>query len=590
MEWLKELFTVTTSAASSVVVLGCAAAAGLALGSIKVRGIQLGIAGVLFAGLIFGHFGLKLDHEVLGFVREFGLILFVYSVGLQVGPGFITALRAEGLRLNLLAGSIVLFGVVLTVAFTLSGLVEAPTAVGIFGGATTNTPSLAAAGQALQENPPSVASALRALKQISPEKLAGYPDPSNIGEEQKRTLFAEVAKMPGLGYAVAYPFGVIGIILVMLFVRFIFRIDPAQHAEALRQLQKRGSAGLVKLNLRVTNPNLVGVQIGEIPAVEKLHLVISRVQHEDRVQVADPMIALNLGDILLAVGKPVDLDELRMIVGEPADVDISKTTSEIIARRLIVTQRSVIGKTADELEFLERYGVQITRIRRAEVELPPTSDVRLQFADQVQAVGAKEAIDRVAAEIGNSPRSLDHPDVIPLFVGIVLGVIVGSWPIQIPGLPAPVKLGLAGGPLLIAILMSQIGKIGPLVSYVPASANFMLREVGIVLFLACVGISSGDRFMETITHGNGLWWMFLGAIVTFVPLASAALISQLFMKMNFVTMVGVLAGSMTDPPALSFANQMTQSEGASVSYATVYPLTMILRVLSAQLMIIFLVS
>jgi putative transport protein len=556
MEWLSELFR-GDGVATSVVILALVAATGLALGSIRAYGVSLGVAGVLFTGILFAHFGLGINEHVLEFAREFGLILFVYTIGLQVGPGFVSSLRREGLPLNLMAAAIVLLGAIVTLAISFFGGVELPAAVGLFSGGTTNTPSLAAAQ-----------SALRDVAGSSPE-------------------YAELSKLPGVAYAVAYPFGIIGIILTMLLARAVFRVNVAAEGEALAKLQQRERVNLSRMNIEVQNANLHGMAIRDIPVLNRLDIVISRILHEGQLAVARPDTVLSEGDVLLAVGPPDQLSQLRLIVGRESTTDLLTMPSDITSRRLIVTNKTVTGKTLRELGFLERYGVNITRLRRAGIELTTATDIELHFGDTVLAVGEPEDIDAVASVVGNSLKRLDHPELIPVFLGIVLGVIVGSWPFHVPGVPAPVKLGLAGGPLLVAIILSRVGQVGRLTWFMPPSANFMVRELGIVLFLACVGLRSGDRFVETLTQGSGFYWMGMAALITMVPLLLVALVGRVFFKVNYMTLCGLLSGSMTDPPALAFATTVTGSDAPTVAYATVYPLTMILRVLAAQLMVLF---
>jgi len=556
MQWLIALFKDTSTVAHAVLILGLVAAIGLALGTIKVRGVGLGVAGVLFAGLIFGHYGFTLEHSVLDFAREFGLILFVYTIGMQVGPGFIASLRRQGLPLNLMAGGIVLIGVIITIviAYTRFDPADRPVAVGIFSGATTNTPSLGAARQALKDVP-------------------------NVAPATADRL--------GMAYAMAYPFGIIGIILAMLVIRAVFRIDPHSEAEMLAAMQRAGASRLETMNLELRNPNLDGLQLRDIPTLGQSGVVISRVLKAGKPQVARGSTVLNLGDVLLAVGPKAGLEDLRLIIGAESKVDVKTVPSHLTTRRLLVTKSQALGQTIQELDPLSRYGVIVTRINRAEVELPPTPATKLQFGDTILAVGEPDAINAFAQEVGDSPRQLNHPQVIPIFLGIALGVIVGSWPVYISGMPAPVKLGLAGGPLIVAIILSRLGNIGPLVWHMPISANFMLRELGIVLFLACVGLSSGDKFMQTL-RGPGVEWMLYGALITLLPLLIVGLIGRIVLGTNYLSLCGLLAGSMTDPPALAFANAITSSDAPSVTYATVYPLVMLLRVLAAQAMILFL--
>jgi putative transport protein len=523
------------SVALTVLILSVVAACGLAVGSVKIARLHLGIGGVLFAGLAFGRW---LGHEafnpdILEFARDFGLILFVYTIGVQVGPGFLASLRKQGLPLNLAAAGIVLIGVILTIVVSKVGHVEMTSAVGLFAGGSTNTPSLAAAQQALHD--------------VKGASSAGT------------TVAA---------YAIAYPFGIIGIILAMVLVRALFRIDIKAEAAAL-------SAGLdaapvlATRNLEVTNPNLDGLALCRVPGLGG-EVFVSRLLHNQKVVVATGDTVVHAGDVLLAVGPQSRLDEVQLIVGRASDVDLTALPSNITARRILVTRSSALGKTVEELNLQPRYGVAVTRIRRGEVELPPGPQVSLQFGDTVMAVGEESAIRHAATELGDSVRTLNHPQIIPIFVGIALGVIVGSIPLRIPGMPAPVKLGLAGGPLLVAIILSRLGHVGPLVWHLPTSASFALREVGIVLFLSCVGVKSGDEFFHTLTHGPGLYWMGCGAIITLVPLMTVALFARTVMKMNYMTLCGLLAGSMTDPPALQFAGTVTQSDSPSIAYAAVY--------------------
>jgi putative transport protein len=548
-----------TTAAGAVLVFSLVAALGLGLGSLKVRGIGLGIAGVLFVGIAFSHFGVQVEERTREFARELGLVLFVYSIGLQVGPGFLASLRRNGLRLNALAAAIVLLGVVAALLVRFAGGVEAAAVAGLLSGATTNTPSLAAAQQALKQ---------------------AVADP---------VALARAAKLPGLGYAVAYPFGVLGTIAVMLAVRGLFRIALRREAEEFDRGRFAEAPPLARANLEVANPNLVGMPLGRVPFLASSSVVVSRIWQDGRLQVPRPETTLQAGDVLLAVGRKEDLDALRVLVGRESDIDLRSVPSAITTRRMIVTRAEATGRTIAELDFLRRFGVQITRVSRAEVELSAVPGFELQYGDTVLAVGEPADIQKVAGELGDSPKTLHYPQLVPMFLGIALGILVGSVPFSLPGVPAPVRLGLAGGPLLVAIALARIGKIGPLVWYLPISANYALRETGIVLFLAAVGLGAGDVFVATIVHGPGLRWMAFGAAVTAGPLLAVSLFARAALRLNYLTICGLLAGSMTDPPALSFATSISGSEAPSVAYATVYPLTMILRVLSAQLLVLYLV-
>jgi putative transport protein len=553
MDWLKVLFTGDTIA-QAVLILSLVSALGFFIGSIRVYGISLGIAGVLFSGLLFGHYGLRINTHVLEFAREFGLILFVYTIGVQVGPGFLASLRKQGLPLNLMAFSIVLLGALVTLAIFYLGGINMEIAVGLFSGATTNTPALGAAQQALK----------------------GLP-----------SFTEEMGKMPGLGYAVAYPFGIMGIILTMGLVRLLFRISPANESLEFAKQQQANIHKVLTLNLTVTNANLNGVTIKQIPGLTESGVVISRIFKSKEVKVAKPDSIINTGDTILAVGPQDKLEEIRMVIGEVAMLDLKSVPSHVMTQRVIVTRKDVLGKAIEDLDLDGTHGVKITRINRGEIEFTPTPGFDLKFGDAVIVVGDESGIQRASAQLGNSSKFLNHPQVVPIFVGIALGILVGSWPVQFPSMPAPVKLGLAGGPLLAAIFLSRLGRIGPIIWYMPQSANFILRELGITLFLSCVGLKAGDKFIETLTTGPGLVWMGYAALITLVPLLIVGIVARAAYKTNYMTLCGVLAGSMTDPPALAFANTITSSDAPSVSYATVYPLTMLLRVLTAQILVLF---
>jgi putative transport protein len=445
MPWLVQLFQDSHSVAHAMLILSLAVASGLALGSFRLFSVNLGVAGVLFAGLALGHFQFSIEPSVLEFVREFGLILFVYSIGMQVGPGFFASLRKQGLPLNLMATGIVLLGVVTTLVLYYSFMDRGslPAAVGLFSGATTNTPSLAAAQQALKD--------------------ASNADP-------------KVLSMPVLGYAVAYPFGVMGIILTMFVIRGIFRISPQKEAEVIAQMDGKPPK-LSTINLEVQNPNLDGLPLDRVPTLADSGVVVSRVGTNGHAVVGNADTVLHVGDVLLAVGLRERLEQLKVIVGTESHVDVRSIPSKISTRRIVVTKSGALGRTIQELAIGTRFNVRITRISRAEIELSPTHDLRLQYADNLLAVGEDSAIRAVANELGDSPKKLNFPQIIPIFVGIALGVILGSWPVSLPGMPAPVKLGLAGGPLVVAILLSRLGHIGPLVWHMPISANFILRRL-----------------------------------------------------------------------------------------------------------------
>lgn len=537
-------------------VFSLTAALGLALGHIRWRGLSLGVAGVMFVGLFVGYIGVDINPEVLDFIRDFGLILFVFTIGLQVGPGFFTSLKKEGLPLNALAAAVVLAGAGLAALAHLWGRVELPVALGLFSGATTNTPSLAAAQQVLKELP----------------------------------AWADLASRTTLGYATAYPFGILGIILAMFLMKWIFRVNVAQESQALSGEIKKSQGSVVKLNLEVRNPNMDGMTLKDLPSLASLGIVVSRVMHDNVVHVARASTVLHRGDVLLAVGPREDMEQLKLIVGGESPLDLTTLGSGIDRQVILVTRKSVSGKTLRELDFASRFGVVITRINRGGVEFAAGANLRIKFGDTLLAVGEGQAIARAALAVGNSPRELNIPQMIPIFVGMALGVLLGSIPLQVPGFPAALKLGLAGGPLVAAIILGRMGQVGPLVWYMPVSANMMLRELGISLFLVCVGLKSGPGFVSALVSGQGFYWMAWGAVITLLPLLVAGPIARLFLKTNYVTLCGLLSGSMTDPPALAFANAHTHSDGPAVAYAAVYPLVMLLRVLLAQVLVFVLSS
>jgi putative transport protein len=554
MNWFADLST-AQPVAYSVLVLAAIAVTGLALGHVKVRGIQLGVAGVLFAGILFGHWRLTLSPEILGFVRDFGLILFVYTIGMQVGPGFFTSLRRQGLPLNLLASGIVLSGAALCVASSFVLKIDMAAAVGIFSGATTNTPALGAAQEALKQLP--------------------FLDPARAG-------------LPALGYAVAYPFGIIGIILSMVILRSVLRINVAAEVAAFEAGQRSGVEPLLRMNVRICNRNLNGLRLHEIPGREALGVVISRVKYlgEDLVHVANGDTVLHEGDVVMAVGTARHLHEFQLIVGQESPEDLMEVPGPVAYERFVVTNKEVLGKTLHELQLTQRYHVTATRVSRAGVEMTAVPNLTLQFGDTILIVGQQADVEKVASVLGNSVKELNRTSFIAIFIGIGLGVLLGVIPFALGNLPTPVRLGLAGGPLIVAILLSRIGRIGTVLWYMPPTANLALRELGITLFLACAGLKAGEHFFEILFSSQGPIWMAVGAVITLVPLLTAAWIGRALMKQSFINICGLLAGSMTDPPALAFANAINRSDTPSVAYATVYPLTMLLRILVAQLLIV----
>jgi putative transport protein len=539
--------------AKAVLALSIVAAVGLVFGSLGVRGIRLGAAGVLFAGIFFGQLGMHIDERILEFVRDFGLLLFVYTVGLHVGPGFFSSVKQRGLQLNALGAAVVLLGGLIVAGFRFLFHFSTPVVGGLFAGATTNTPSLAAAQAALQ--------ALPTYKAVSGDYL-------------------------GMAYAVAYPFGIIGIILTMLLVRRIFSIDVNAEVRNVELSLEAGESTPDFIDLEVTNPNVNGVALRDLPFAAEAGLVFSRLLRDGRVTVPKDDSQIQLGDALRLVGPRTKILEFEPVIGRKSSIDIKSVPSELRTEHLYVTKREVLGKSLGELNFENTYGAVVTRVTRADVEFAANNQVRLQFGDFLFVVGSNEGVIKVGELVGNKPKALDQPHVLPVFVGILLGVVLGSLPIVLPGMPAPVRLGLAGGPLIVALVLSRVGKIGPLIWYLSPGANLALREIGIVLFLACVGLKSGSRFLEVLLSGSGFYWMAAGAALTFVPLIIVGLVARKVFQLDYPTLCGVLAGSMTDPPALAFASGITKSDQPLVAYAAVYPLVMILRVFIVQILVL----
>ena len=542
--------------AEPILVISLTAILGLLIGSIKIRGIKLGVAGMLFSGLLLGHFGLTLEKELLSFLKEFGLALFVFTVGLQLGPGFFNSLKKDGLKLNALAVLIVLSGAFLT--FVLGHFLlgwETGVLAGVFSGSTTNTPSLGAAQQAM----------------------------STAGN-------ADSASKAAMAYAVAYPFGVMGIILVMILIRVIFRIDPKQELLSLKQQLSQGTSEPQRASLRVENPNLAGVAIRNVPGLGDDGAVVSRIRRKDETEVgiATGETVLQVGDVILAVGSPEQLERATLGIGSRVDEDLRKAPGNVTAKRVIVTHKDMIGKTIAATRITERFGVTVSRVSRQDMILTAMPDLKLQFGDMLNIVGEEAAINQAASVLGNSVHQLNETSFASIFIGITVGILFGLYPWPLPGMPVPLRLGLAGGPLIIAILMGRLGRVGPLVIHMPINANTAFRELGIIFFLACVGLGAGGKFVETAFSATGLQWMAMGAVVTTVPLLIAGIIGRKVMKINYLTLSGVLAGSMTDPPALAFSTKLTNSDYPSLAYANVYPLTMLMRILVAQIAVLWL--
>lgn len=541
--------------ALTVSVLALVAVVGLWIGNVKIRGVGFGIGGVLFGGIIVGHFvdqaGVALSSPMLHFIQEFGLILFVYTIGIQVGPGFFASLRVSGLRLNLFAILIVILGGLVTAVLHKLFNIPLPVVLGIFSGAVTNTPALGAGQQILRD--------------------LGVP--------------FEVVDQMGMSYAMAYPFGICGILLTMWLVRLFFRINVEKEAQRFEESSGNGHAHLHTINVRVENPNLNQMAIQDVPMLNSDNIVCSRLKRGELLMVPAPGTLIQSGDLLHLVGRPEDLHNAQLVIGQEVATSLSTRGTDLKVERVVVTNEKVLGKKIRDLHVKQRYDVVISRLNRAGVELVASSSASLQFGDILNLVGRQEAIDAVAAELGNAQQKLQQVQMLPVFIGIGLGVLLGSIPLFIPGFPAALKLGLAGGPLIMALILGRIGSIGKLYWFMPPSANLALRELGIVLFLAVVGLKSGGDFVATLTQGEGLSWIAYGIFITAIPLLTVGILARMLAKMNYLTLCGMLAGSMTDPPALAFANNLHATSGAAaLSYATVYPLVMFLRIITPQLL------
>ncbi len=541
--------------ALTVSVLALVAVVGLWIGNVKIRGVGFGIGGVLFGGIIVGHFvdqaGVTLSSPMLHFIQECGLILFVYTIGIQVGPGFFASLRVSGLRLNLFAILIVILGGLVTAVLHKLFNIPLPVVLGIFSGAVTNTPALGAGQQILRD--------------------LGVP--------------FEVVDQMGMSYAMAYPFGICGILLTMWLVRLFFRINVEKEAQRFEESSGNGHAHLHTINVRVENPNLNQMAIQDVPMLNSDNIVCSRLKRGELLMVPAPGTLIQAGDLLHLVGRPEDLHNAQLVIGQEVATSLSTRGTDLKVERVVVTNEKVLGKKIRDLHVKQRYDVVISRLNRAGVELVASSSASLQFGDILNLVGRPEAIDAVAAELGNAQQKLQQVQMLPVFIGIGLGVLLGSIPLFIPGFPAALKLGLAGGPLIMALILGRIGSIGKLYWFMPPSANLALRELGIVLFLAVVGLKSGGDFVATLTQGDGLSWIAYGIFITAIPLLTVGVLARMLAKMNYLTLCGMLAGSMTDPPALAFANNLHATSGAAaLSYATVYPLVMFLRIITPQLL------
>ncbi len=556
MDWINELIW-GQGIGHSILLLSFVIAAGIQLGKIKIFGISLGITFVLFVGIIMGHLGITIDSHVIHFFQDFGLILFVYSVGMQVGPSFFSSFRQGGVTLNMLACGIILLGVITTLVIYYLTDIPMPTMVGILSGAVTNTPGLGAAQQA-------------------------YTDMYGVSE-----------KSIAMGYAVAYPLGVIGIILSTVIIRYVFRVSFQKENENLERAEASHTNEAKPISLIVKNPAVFNKSVGELSALlEHRDFVISRIWRDSdkKIDIVSSATVLHENDKIFVITTEQDEETITTFIGEEIDMERKqwiRMESQFINRRILITKPGLNGKRLGDLKLRKLYGINITRINRAGMDLVAKPNLTLQVGDRVNVVGTEAAVANVEKVLGNSMKRLNEPNLIAIFVGIALGIVLGSIPITFPGVPQPIKLGLAGGPLVISILISRFGYHYKLITYSTQSANLMLREVGLALFLACVGLNAGNGFIDTIVNNGGFAWIGYGFLITIIPLLIVGCIGRYFFKVNYFTLMGLIAGSTTDPPALAYSNATAGNDAPSVGYATVYPLSMFLRVVTAQLLILF---
>lgn len=554
MDWFSSLLF-DDGIAHIIMIYAFVIAIGVMMGKIKIFGVSLGVTFVLFVGLAVGHFGFTINSEVLHFIREFGLILFIFSIGLQVGPGFFSSFKKGGMRQNLLAASVVLLGVATTIGlfYAFGGRIPMPMFVGIMSGAVTNTPGLGAAQEALRQ----------------------------LADAGQITEMPQIA----LGYAVAYPLGVTGIILSLILLRVIFKVKLDDETKEIEKLQDVSDEAPMRITVQIQSQAIEGKSLSDIRKLIGRSFVVSRIMSEGVFTVPNGNTIVKKDDLLLIVTTEIDADAIVALTGKKAAFDWTELDDKMISRRIVITRSVINGKTLSSLR-LRSLDVNCTRVVRSGFDLFASPDLVLQVGDRVMVVGMPDAIKRVESMLGNTLKRLDEPHIITLFIGIFLGIIFGSIPVFIPGMPMPVKLGLAGGPLVIAILLGRFGFKLRLITYTTQSANLMLREIGISLFLASVGLASGGQFVETVVSSNGLLWVLSGFLITVLPLLVVGFVGRKFLKMNYFSLIGLLSGSMTDPPALAYANAISGNDAPSISYSTVYPLTMFLRVILAQILIL----
>ena len=556
MNWLEQLLFDSNSIAHIVLLYTAVISLGVYLGKIKFFGVSLGVTFVLFTGIVCGHFGLTGNTQILTFLQDFGLILFVFCIGLQVGPSFFSSFKKGGIAMNLVAMGIVALNIVVAVAlyYGLNGRIELPMMVGILCGAVTNTPGLGAANEALSQ--------------------LNYNGP-------------QIA----MGYACAYPLGVLGIIGSIIAIRYICQINLKKEEEDIAK-EEAANPHLTPrmMHLEVHNEALAGKTLLQVRDFMGRDFVCSRILQNGHVSIPNRDTVFHLGDQLFVVCAEDDAEAIIAFIGPKIEVDWEKQDTPMVSRRILITQPKMNGKQLGEFHFSSMYGVNVTRVNRSGMDIFASRNLTLQVGDRVMVVGPQDAVERVANLMGNSLKRLDHPNIVTIFVGIFLGIFFGSLPIAFPGIPTPVKLGLAGGPLIVSILIGRFGYKLKLVTYTTMSANLMLREIGIALFLASVGIKAGANFVNTVVDGDGLLYVGCGFLITVIPLLIMGAVARWHYKMNYFMLMGLIAGSNTDPPALAYSNQTAGNNAPAVGYSTVYPVSMFLRILTAQLLILILAS
>ena len=556
-QWLSNLFTTTDSVAHIALLYAIVIAVGVYLGKIKFFGISLGVTFVLFAGIVAGHIGFTAPLPILTFVQDFGLILFVFMIGMQVGPGFFESFGKAGVKLNGLAATGILLNILVMFAcyfifFDTADKTNLPMMVGTLYGAVTNTPGLGAANEALG------------------------------------TVFGENAPQIASAYACAYPLGVLGIIGATILIRYICKVRLEKEEERLKAMEETAANKKpYKMHLEVTNKYLEGKTLLQVHDFLNRDFVISRIVHQGELSIPNRNTVFHIGDQMLIVCAEADQEAIMAFIGPKLDIDFEQQDQPLVSKRILVTNPKVNGKTLGGMHFSSVYGVNVTRVTRHGMDLFASAGLPLQVGDRIMAVGPEDAVERVANQMGNSIRRLDAPNIATIFVGIIIGIIFGSLPLAIPGMPVPLKLGIAGGPLIIAILIGRYGYKIHLVTYTTTSANMMLREIGLVLFLASVGIKAGASFFSTVVEGDGLLYVLTGFLITIIPILVVGPIARIKFKFNYFTIAGMIAGTYTDPPALAYANSICSKEAPALGYSTVYPLSMFLRIFTAQLVVLF---